>query len=364
MFGDAHAFNQPLDKWKTESIALTADMFRNARAFNRPVNHFDMSKVTHAQLMFSGATAFNQPLDTWDLRLLRIANNMFNGATAFNQNLGMWKLNALESAPNMFRNSGMDCTNYSNTLIGWDAYAGTPTRTLPFTGQLGRVYNSTAQAARQRLIARGWQITDDTYDATCGIIGKLWIGTNSTDWNTASNWRDNEIPAPGETVIFATATNYTHAAINDLHVAADRVVENLINESGKALVVLPENRITINNIAVVNGDERIVVKAGADTRAGGSLLFAKPANNTNVPATVELYTKSHKRTTGGGVYPYLWQYVGIPVQSLAPAALGTQTRVRAWDETLPELDSMLGETPLYILRSLAMIAGANLATVT
>lgn len=43
---------------------------------------------------------------------------MFYGATSFNQHLGNWTSNATERRY-MFNGSGLDCANYSATLVGW-----------------------------------------------------------------------------------------------------------------------------------------------------------------------------------------------------------------------------------------------------
>jgi hypothetical protein len=92
-------------------------------------------------------------------------SNMFNGATAFNQNIGNWSLNAAVILTSMLNNSGMDCTNYGNTLIGWNANGSTPSdRTL---GATGRTYGTAATAARANLVlatgsgGKGWTITGD-----------------------------------------------------------------------------------------------------------------------------------------------------------------------------------------------------------
>jgi hypothetical protein len=65
----------------------------------------------------------------------------------------------------MLNNSGMDCTNYGNTLIGWNANGSTPSdRTL---GATGRTYGTAATAARANLVlatgsgGKGWTITGD-----------------------------------------------------------------------------------------------------------------------------------------------------------------------------------------------------------
>jgi hypothetical protein len=89
-------------------------------------------------------------------------SKMFKDATAFNQYLGSWSLNASVNMANMLNNSGMDCNNYSATLIGWSSQSVTG-RTL---GATGRTYGAYAAATRTTLTTatgsggKGWTITD------------------------------------------------------------------------------------------------------------------------------------------------------------------------------------------------------------
>jgi hypothetical protein len=91
---------------------------------------------------------------------------MFQGATSFNQNLGNWNLNANVNLIGMLASSGIDCSNYAATLVGWNANPTCPTgRSL---GASGRTYGPTATAARANLVlatgsgGKGWTITGDT----------------------------------------------------------------------------------------------------------------------------------------------------------------------------------------------------------
>ena len=51
---------------------------------------------------------------------------MFANNPTFNQSLGNWNLRGLFNVTNMLDNSGMDCDNYSATLIGWNNNPATP----------------------------------------------------------------------------------------------------------------------------------------------------------------------------------------------------------------------------------------------
>jgi hypothetical protein len=85
---------------------------------------------------------------------------MFHFALVFNQSLDTWGLNVVNDLLFMLTNCGMDCTNYSTTLIGWNNNPATPNgRSL---GANGRTYETNAEAARTNLIdVKGWTITGD-----------------------------------------------------------------------------------------------------------------------------------------------------------------------------------------------------------
>jgi hypothetical protein len=69
----------------------------------------------------------------------------------------------------MLDNCGMGCSNYSATLVGWNANPSTPNgRSL---GAAGRTYGGpTATTARANLTGtKGWTITGDASSIICGI---------------------------------------------------------------------------------------------------------------------------------------------------------------------------------------------------
>jgi hypothetical protein len=120
--------------------------------------------------MFFQASAFNQNIGMWNTTAVTSMIQMFSGASAFNQNIGSWTLNPVVDLRFMLDNTGMDCNNYSATLLGWSANPSTPNgRTL---GATGRQYGTNAVAARTNLTTtKGWTITGDTPSgAVCGLV--------------------------------------------------------------------------------------------------------------------------------------------------------------------------------------------------
>jgi Putative metal-binding motif/Secretion system C-terminal sorting domain/Mycoplasma protein of unknown function, DUF285 len=92
-------------------------------------------------------------------------NSMFQNASSFNQSIGTWTLNAAVNLTTMLDNCGMDCTNYSATLIGWNNNPAT--NNGRFLGASGRKFEANAVAARTNLdISKSWTIIGDGLVAT------------------------------------------------------------------------------------------------------------------------------------------------------------------------------------------------------
>lgn len=162
--------------------------------------------------------------------------------------------------------------------------------------------------------------------AACGTpLNNYWIGTADNVWNKNENWTGNTVPPTGADVEFATEENNNgNPAVNDLHVPTDepKVIGNLINNSGKDLVITNGNQLTINGEVTDNNPNAgtIVVKSSPSAPTG-TLIFTDPTKNQNVGATVEFYNKGYD-CADCGMYRRSWQYFGIPVQSLNPFPIG------------------------------------------
>ena len=141
-----------------------------------------------------------------------------------------------------------------------------------------------------------------------------WMGTNSTVWNSNTNWTQG-IPGTGaikNDVTFATVSNYGTAAVNDLVVddaTGMKTINNLTNESGKALIIPVEKTLVIKEKATTNGPDRLIIKSEKE-KVNGALIFEKPNQNEGVQATVEFASKSQPAS---GQWPRVWQYFGTPV---------------------------------------------------
>ncbi|SEI51480.1 Por secretion system C-terminal sorting domain-containing protein [Dyadobacter sp. SG02] len=150
------------------NVSSLQAMFLNCTSLSSAPNikNWDVGQVTSMRDMFGNCPLFNEQLNSWNVTNAIDMSNMFQGAAAFNQSLGDWTLNATVSMDNIFAGSGVDCFNYSNTLIGWAANPSIPaSRSL---GAPGLSYGPDALAARDFLVqTKNWTITGDTFDNTC-----------------------------------------------------------------------------------------------------------------------------------------------------------------------------------------------------
>lgn len=161
------------------------------------------------------------------------------------------------------------------------------------------------------------------------LKGNYWYGFEDNVWSNKQNWTMRYVPPTTESeyaaltdkseanVEFATEDNYGSNAIRDLWTDGDnRVVQNYINYSPKALAVQPATQLIIKNEVkgreLYDGDfgQAILrVKGGYNFDSSNGTLIVesqKPAE-----ADVELATRSHSR--GNGLLRAGWQYFGVPV---------------------------------------------------
>ncbi|KAF5304280.1 hypothetical protein FQR65_LT18883 [Abscondita terminalis] len=100
-------------------------------------------------------------------------SQMFQNAAVLNQNIGNWDLSNCTDMQFMLNNSGMDCINYSATLMGWAVNPNTPNAIS--LGALGRSYGTNAVSERTTLTtAKGWTITGDS-NSGAACICKAFI---------------------------------------------------------------------------------------------------------------------------------------------------------------------------------------------
>ena len=140
-----------------------AQMFQTCKNLSTVpnINSWNTSKVEKMASLFNNCSKFNQDISGWNTSKVNSMAQMFRNASAFNQNIGAWNLSGLWSPglTNMLSNTGMDCNNYSATLIGWSNNNSTPNG-LTLNADYVK-YGSYASSARTNLDStKNWTITD------------------------------------------------------------------------------------------------------------------------------------------------------------------------------------------------------------
>jgi gliding motility-associated-like protein len=262
MFSETNAFNQNIGAWNTASVTNMNGMFDMASAFNQNIGGWNTGAVTNMNVMFRDAVVFNQNIGAWNTGAVTDMRTMFSGATVFNQNLGAWTLNSAVDLRFMFDNSGVDCSNYSSTLIGWNANPTTPNgRTLVATA---RQYGTNAVVARTNLIStKGWSITGDT---PSGVVCSSVTTPTITSFSPVSG--------PIGTSVTITGTNFSTTLVNNIvYFGATRATVTAATST--QLTVSVPTGATYQSISVlVNGLTAFSAKPFTVTFADGGIIDA------------------------------------------------------------------------------------------
>lgn len=166
MFRGAKFFNQNIGNWNTSNVTNMFQMFQKAIAFNQNIGNWDVSNVTNMKEMFSN-DLFNEPenyafenggslsIQNWNTSNVLDMSGMFLRANNFNISLDNWALHPNVNMTTMLDRSGLDCVNYSNTLIGWSNNPNTPNNRI--LGATFMEYGPSAVEAINNLTTnKGW----------------------------------------------------------------------------------------------------------------------------------------------------------------------------------------------------------------
>jgi len=110
-----------------------------------------------------------------------------------------------------------------------------------------------------------------------GYIGN-WLGTTSTDWNTASNWCGSVIPASTTDVTIPAGVTYMPAVGT-----AGGVCKNITVSAGASLTINASSTLTISGNTVNYGT--ITLNAGTSTASSWLIMAGDVTNNNGATIT-------------------------------------------------------------------------------
>lgn len=303
MFNGATSFNQNLGSWNTILVVNMSGMFRNAALFDQDIDSWNTSSVTSMASMFQGASSFNQDISSWNTSLVTSMAGMFQGAALFNQSFETWTLNPAVNLSDMFSGSGLDCNNYSATLIGWSANPSTPNgRTL---GATGRQYGTNAAAARTNLTTtKGWTIVGDSPSGTfCAVVSVPTI----TSFTPTSG--------PIGTTVVIAGTNF------DPVVASNTVRFNGVTATTPSTASATSLTVTVP-VGATTGPISVTTLAGTGTSSTNFVVTCLPPLPPLSNPVSRCGTGTVTLTASGatGTQEYRWYDVSTGGTSIASAA--------------------------------------------
>ena len=289
MFYQANAFNQNIGAWNTSAVTNMEYMFYSADAFNQNIGSWNTGAVITMSEMFAQAIAFNQNIGSWNTSAVTTMFGMFSGASSFNQSIGAWNLNPVVDLRNMFNNSGMDCNNYSSTLIGWSANTSTPNgRTL---GATGRLYGTSVVTARTNLtVSKGWAISGDTpsgavcssipaptissFTPTSGPVGATVTITGTKFSVTPAN---NTVKFNGTTAVVTASTATSITTTVPVGATTGKITVTVVGNTATSTLNFT---VTTGTIPTITSFTPTTGPVGATVTITGTNFSITPSNNT------------------------------------------------------------------------------------
>ena len=176
IFWEADGFTGDLSNWDVSNVTTLRYAFAGNPDFNGDITTWDVSNVDNLFGAFWFATGFNQDISGWNTSNVTDFQRTFRFASSFNQDLSGWDMTSAIRVTQMLDASGLDVTNYDNTLIGWAGQAVNSNLSL---GSIGLEYCA-GETARNTLINTfGWNITGDTKVCPSNQFVTTWETTTA-----------------------------------------------------------------------------------------------------------------------------------------------------------------------------------------
>jgi len=263
------------------------------------------------------------PIHHCQLNTDHSVNNITNGQSTYRLVTNGYKL-TVKGSLNFTGGAQIDATATGSTV----EFAGTSAQSIPSGAFYNNgIYNLTINNSN-----------NVTLNGTLNLSNGLTATSGRLDAYTNSPtviYGGAAAQTIGSQFLSDKATNLTIDNAAGVTVNTDFTVNNLLTiNSGKSLTIPVATLLnavgTITNNAGTGG---LVIKADpAGVAANGSLIFHNTTDSP-VSATVEMYSKAYWDLTADPGNKYHWQYIGIPVRSVAASPTFDGAYVRKWYES-------------------------------
>jgi hypothetical protein len=218
-------------------------------------------------------------------------------------------LNSLNGTELVFDNVFQGATDENQTLT---AGAGQTQNWNAFIGNT-RAASSTEQATGAS-VTMSWTAASASVWAIVAVpinpvASNTWIGTTSTDWNTASNWCRG-VPGSGTDVVI-TAYPANQPVITSAAECNDLTINN-----GASLTIQSGQGLTVNGNLTSNGI--LTIQSTGETSSGSLIVVGTGTGNV-----------TYQRSIPDDGEPQLWHYVSSPVD---PSEITSDKDFYPWDE--------------------------------
>ena len=141
----------------TSQVVTMANMFNSAVLTDPDTRFWNVSNVGSMINMFAQASAANPDVSKWDTSNLQKTDRMFQNATSATPDISLWNFSLITEMGGMFQGVTLPTAIYSALLNRIEDTAMNDNVSL---GGGNSKYDSSAMAARNALVARGWAIAD------------------------------------------------------------------------------------------------------------------------------------------------------------------------------------------------------------